>query len=72
MNDKNISMGEALNDDELEAAVGGVHDEDVFRSTVRVACNSCRGNFSYIVWAHDKVIDTPCPICGARVFVDFG
>lgn len=72
MDDKKILAGEPLNDDELEATVGGVHDEDVFRSEVRVACNSCRGSFIYIVWPHDKVIDTPCPICGARVFVDFG
>lgn len=72
MDDKKIFPGEALNDDELEAVAGGVHDEDIFRSVVRVACNSCGGTFEYIVWSRDTVINTPCPICGARVFVDFG
>lgn len=72
MDEKKLHAGEALNDDELDSVAGGVHDEDIFRSNVRVACNSCGGSFDYIVWARDTVIDTPCPICGKRVFVDFG
>ena len=49
MDDKKIPAGKALSDEELDSVVGGVHDEDIFRSEVRVACNSCRGSFSYIV-----------------------
>ena len=70
MDDKKLYAGKALNDDELDSVAGGVHDEDIFRDTARIACKNCKGSFDYIVWARDTVIDTPCPLCGARVFIE--